>query len=222
MTRKLLFALTLMLCFIGVNAAEHNVKVDLNRIKVDVVSNPDNYRSLLNRFVVGDTTLTLDEMATVYYGYAYTLDYNPLDKYEALEKCYNDGEYAETWQLCSEALKYNPVSLDLTIKALVAANNCDIKTAHAMIPALESRFNLISTIILSSGKGTADDSPFIVICTQDIIRIIRNVLCAESILGQTNIRNIDAYILKFPLSDRQHIIYFDNNIQKDFEKQYGE
>ena len=91
-----------------------------------------------------------------------------------------------------------------------------------MIPALESRYEMISTIILSSGKGTDETSPFIVICTQDINRILRNVICVESVIGQTTFGKLDAYKVKLPLSERQHILYFDNNIQKEFEKQHGE
>ena len=220
--RKIFLTIALFLTAIGVYADGSQIKVDLNRIKVDVASSPDNYRSLLNRFVIGDTTLTMEQMATVYYGYAFSMDYVPTDKYDAIEQAYSDGKYGETWLLCEEALKYNPVSLDLTIKALVAANNCDNKKAHAMIPALQNRYDLISTLILCSGKGTDADSPFIVICSSDINRILRNVICVESIVGQTGIRKLDAYKVKLPINDRQHILYFDNNLEKDYIKQHGE
>lgn len=222
MTRKIIISIALCLSLFCISAADKDFKVDLNRIRVETASNPDVYRALLNRFVVGDSTLTLEEMATVYYGYAFTIDYMPTDTYENIQDSYNQGRYAETWNLCEEALKYNPVSLDLTIKALVSANNCNLKNAKAMIPALQNRYELISTLILSSGKGTEADSPFIVICEQDINRILRNVICVESIIGQTGIRKLVAYKVKLAMNDRQHILYFDNNLQREYEKLHGE
>ncbi len=202
----------------NLSAAQPKVVIDLNRIKVDVVSNPSNYRNLTNRFLIGDSTLTLDEMATVYYGYAFSSDYDPTDRYSEIEKAYSDLDYEKTWKLCSEALKYNPVSLDLTIKALVAANNGTDEKARALIPTLQNRYDLISTIILSSGMGTTTESPFIVICDEDMGRIIRNVICVESTIGRATVRNLDAIKVKMPTSDRQHILYFDNTLQKDYER----
>ena len=222
MTKKIIISIALFFTLFTLSAADKDFKVDLNRIKVETATNPDLYRALLNRFVVGDSTLTMDEMATVYYGYAFTIDYMPTDNYDAIQESYTQGKYAETWHLCEEALKYNPVSLDLTIKALVSATNCNLKNAQAMIPALQNRYELISTLILMSGKGTDVDSPFIVICEQDINRILRNVICVESIIGQTGIRNLVAYKVKLAMNDRQHILYFDNNLQKEYEKLHGE
>ena len=51
--------------------------VDYNAMQVEVAMHPDRYRALLNRFVAGDTTLTTPELATVYYGYSFTPDYDP-------------------------------------------------------------------------------------------------------------------------------------------------
>lgn len=220
MTRRIILSLTLLLALFSATAQEKPLNVDLNLIKVKMTTNPDEYRALSNRFVVGDSTLTLDEMAVVYYGYAFTTDYDPTYVYQDIDNAYSNANYAETWQLCEEALKYNPVSLDLTIKALVAANNCDIQRAHAMIPSLQIRYELVSNLILNSGKGTDVDSPFIVICSQDINRILRNVICVESIIGQTGIKQCEAYKVKLSVNERQHILYFDNNLQKEYERSH--
>lgn len=204
----------------NINASNPNFSVDLNRIKVDVLTNPEKYQALTNRFLIGDSTLTVDEMAIVYYGYAFTTDYDPTDRYDEIERAYGSLDYDRTWKLCFEALKYNPVSLDLTIKALVAANNGTDAKARALIPTLQNRYDLISTVILSSGMGTTTESPFIVINDDDLGRIIRNVICVESTVGRATVRNLDAIKVKMPTSDRQHILYFDNNLQRDYERSH--
>lgn len=204
----------------NINASKPKYSVDLNRIKVDVLTNPDRYQALTNRFLIGDSTLSVDEMSVVYYGYAFTTDYDPTDRYDEIERAYSEHDYDRTWKLCFEALKYNPVSLDLTIKALVAANNGTDARARALIPTLQNRYDLISTVILSSGMGTTTESPFIVINDDDLGRIIRNVICVESTVGRATVRNLDAIKVKMPTSDRQHILYFDNNLQRDYERSH--
>ncbi len=218
MLKKITLLMMLAASILTSVAATNRLDVDINRIKVDVATNPGNFSSLMNRFLIGDTTLTLDEMATVYYGYAFTSDYDPSDHYPAIEKAYGERDYTTTWSLAENALKYNPVSLDLTIKALVAANNSDNPEVRKMIPTLQNRYDLVSTVILSSGMGTTTESPFIVICDEDMGRIVRNVICVESTIGSATVRDLDAIKVKLPTSDRQHILYFDNNIQKNFER----
>ncbi len=83
-----------------------------------------------------------------------------------------------------------------------------------MIPTLQNRYDLVSTVILSSGMGTTTESPFIVICDEDMGRIVRNVICVESTIGSATVRDLDAIKVKLPTSDRQHILYFDNNIDR--------
>lgn len=204
---------------IGAFAASPRLDIDLNRIKIDVAQNPGEYQALMNRFLIGDTTLTLDQLATVYYGYAFSYDYDPTDHNDEIDRAYDSRDYQTTWRLCDEALKLNPVSLDLTIKALVAANNGKDEKARQKIPTLQNRYAMLSDLILSSGKGTSPESPFIVICEDDMGRIIRNVICVESTTGRATVRDIDAIKVKLPTSSRQHILYFDNTIQKNYERE---
>ena len=220
MIRKLLFILVMLAATCVANAAHEKVDVDLNLIKVGVTSHPGRYSELTNRFVSGDTTLTSNELATVYYGYAFTSDYDPTDHYNELTNAYTDGDYDKVWKLANQAMEYNPVSLDLTIKALVAANNINNPEARKMIPVLQNRYGMITRIILESGAGTDSDSPFIVICEDDISRIIRNVIGAESLLGNANIKGLEAIKITLPNDERQHILYFDNNLQHKYEREH--
>lgn len=213
--KSLLLALTFLAAFA---AQGKQINVDLNRISFDVTSNPGNYGRLMDRYLAGDMSLTPEEMATVYYGYASTPDYDPTDRFGNLDEAYTAMNYPEVWRLAKDAMQVNPVSLDVIIKALVAANNISDADARKQIPVLQNRYELLSNLILCSGKGTAPETPFIVICEDDMLRIVRNVICAETIIGRAMIKNIDAVKLLLPGSDRQHILYFDNNLQKAYER----
>lgn len=211
-----LLILLLMLGFLRISAKQ--IDVDLNKIAFEVTSDPGQLRNLTDRYLAGDMDLTSEEMAVVYYGYASTPDYDPTDSFSDLDDAYAAMNYPEVWRLAKDAMSVNPVSLDVIIKALVAANNISDKDARDLIPVLQNRYELLSNLILCSGKGTTVESPFIVICEDDMRRIIRNVICAETVIGRALIKNVDAVKILLPGSERQHILYFDNNIQKAFER----
>lgn len=214
----LFFTFVSPLLQVTANAARDNTPVDLDKIKFEVASRPSDFQSLMTRFIAGDTTLTLENLATVYYGYAFTPDYDPTVVYRDIENAYDRRDYETTWRLCERELRLNPVSLDLTIKALVAANNINDKHAKSMIGVLRNRYDMLSTIILTSGMGTTTESPFIVICDDDISRIVRNVICVESLIGRASVRNLDAIKIKMPADNREHILYFDNSLERNFKK----
>lgn len=191
--------------------------IDLNAIEVDVQMNPGNYRALLERFEKADTTLTPAELATVYFGYSFTPDYDPRETFTDIENAYEAGDYETAEKLSHEALKLNPVSLDLNVIALAAAEHLRDKGFHGpQILKFGIRSDLIATAILESGRGTMAASPFHVISSADMSRILRNVLGVERIVDRTKVGNVDAIKVIFPGSDRQHIIYFDNSRELRF------
>jgi hypothetical protein len=191
--------------------------LDLTAIEVDVRLHPDNYRQLLERFENADTTLTTVELATVYYGYSVTPDYDPRETFTEVEDAYDEGNYQLAEQLSVDALKYNPVSLNLNVLALAAADHLSDRGGYgAAIEKYGLRCDLIATAILESGRGTSASSPFHVIASADMSRVLRNILGIERIVDRTKVGNIDAIKVTFPNSDRQHILYFDNTREQNF------
>lgn len=190
--------------------------VDLNAIKVDVTMNPSNYRALLERFLKGDNTLTQDQMSTVYYGYSFTPDYDPRETYERVSKAYIDKDYEQTLSLAQLAMMSNPVSLELNIDALAAAEKLKDADNQVLASHLGSRCDLIANTILESGRGTSADDPFKVINTTDIDRLMHNVFGVDKILGKTTVGQVIAVKFTFPGNDRQHILYFDNSRERQF------
>ena len=191
--------------------------VDLNEIEVDVKMHPGKFRELLERFEQADTTLTPSELATVYFGYSYTPDYDPSETFPLVESAYDSGDYELTETLGLEAMELNPVSLDLNVLALAAADHMrDKGTYGPKILKYGIRCDLIATAILESGSGTTASSPFYVISSADMSRILRNVLGIDRIVDRTKVGDVDAIKVTFPGSDRQHILYFNNNRERQF------
>lgn len=191
--------------------------VDLKAVEVEVKMHPDRYRELLERFEKADTTLTPTELATVYFGYSFTPDYDPRESFSAIEEAYGAGEYEEAERLCAEALRINPVSLELNVLALAAADRMRAKgTKGAEILLYGIRSDLIATAILESGRGTTALSPFLVTSKADMERILSNVLGIDHIVDRTKVGDVDAVKVVFPGSDRQHILYFDNSREQQF------
>ena len=191
--------------------------VDLTALEVEVKLDPQNFRNLLDRFLSTDTTLTSLELATVYYGYSCTPDYDPRYDYAEIHDAYSGGHFAESERLAMEALELNPVSLDLNVTLLASAERMREEGGRGKI-LLEYgiKSDQIATAILTSGHGTSARSPFVVIYASDIDRILRNVLGVEDIIDRTKVGDIDAIKVKFPGQDRTHIIYFDNTREERF------
>lgn len=195
--------------------------VDYNAMEVNVAMHPERYRALLNRFVAGDTTLTSQELATVYYGYSFTPDYDPRETFDVITDAFDVKDYEQVALLTPDALVVNPVSLDLSVMALTAAERGAGERSGMRAANLGLRCDMIATAILESGRGTSPDSPFKVISSADIGRLLRNVLGINIIVGRTKCGEVDAIKVTFPGSDRQHILYFDNTREAQFLARRG-
>ena len=208
MNRYILFTLALLSSVFTLAAQGF----DMNAVEVDVKLHPERYRQLLDRFEKADTTLTVPQLATVYFGYSFTPDYVAGESFVNVQDAYDSGDYARAEELAAEALKLNPVSLELSVLALAASDHLRSKGSYGKkILDYGTRCDLIATAILESGRGTSAASPFHVIAWSDVSRILRNVLGVERIVDRTKVGNIDAVKVIFPGSDRQHILYFDNS-----------
>ena len=208
MNRYILLALALLASAVSLAAQSF----DMNAVEVDVKLHPERYRQLLERFEKADTTLTGPQLATVYYGYSFTPDYVAGESFANVQDAYDSGDYARAEELAAEALKLNPVSLELSVLALAASDHLRSRGSYGQkILDYGTRCDLIATAILESGRGTSAASPFHVIAWTDVSRILRNVLGVERIVDRTKVGTIDAVKVIFPGSDRQHILYFDNS-----------
>lgn len=194
--------------------------VDYREIEVDVTMRPAEYKALLDRFIAADTTLTPKEVATVYYGFAFTPSYEPRDSFPEIHQAYDRQDYEEVARLIGPALELNPVSLDLSIIALAVYERGVGPTPGAKALNMAIRSDMIANAILKSGRGTYAQSPFYVICDIDRRRILSNVIGVGTIVGTDRLGDVEAVKFYFPGKSRQHILYFDNTLEENFLKNH--
>jgi hypothetical protein len=218
--KQLLAALSLLLISsISVNAAKKTyLNIDLNQIGVDVTMHPDQYNALLDRFVKGDTTLTMGEMATVYYGFSFTFNYAPNETYTQVKEDLDAKNYTEVLAQATEALQVDPTNLRLIAAGLVAATHTPDKSdeTRAVAVNLQRRLDMLVDLIFESGSGISREKPFYVICQTDIETLIQNIIGA-SIVGNAMTGDIDAYKISFSGAPREHILYFNNTRQHTYD-----
>lgn len=127
-----------------------------------------NYSGLMERYELGDSTMTVDEQRHLYFGYVFQPAYNPADtsQYNARmatvlnKQHFSDRDYDELLQFADALLAEDPFNMRaLNAKLLVYAqkNNVDAykKTAQ--------KRNIVQRAIISSGDGMSKSTPYYVI-----------------------------------------------------------
>ncbi len=176
MKRIIPFVMTFLCFSLIINAQENEekrefLKVDFNEIEQQVADTAY-YNSLMEKFKTRETIdemLSPEEVAIVYYGYAFHPDYggsmqdvlNQITIADLIKK----EEYMEAIKTCKEILEIHPVSIS-TIKTLF-----DLMYEHdpASRPDYQSyllRYVMIMTAIGLSGDGS-EEHPYVVITIPD-------------------------------------------------------
>lgn len=123
------------------------------------------YPSLMMRYEMGDTTLTLDDYHYLYYGYAFQENYKPLEPIPAEDRLLmalersTDGNELQAYELISsaaEVMKYDPFS-PKNINFLIYAYQTVGDTINARINA--DRLDKVLATIESSGTGLKESMP---------------------------------------------------------------
>lgn len=139
------------------------------------------FRELTGRFVACDTTLTLDEMATVYYGNSYVNSHELANlDLEPIQEMAQEGKYREAFDALLERLEDHPVSLYL----LMSLNNLADAVEEDSYPFYWKAQNLLN-IISYSGVGNKTDSPFEVICINDEYQLLLQIFGMTEFVSQS-------------------------------------
>ncbi|MDE7136099.1 MAG: DUF4919 domain-containing protein [Muribaculaceae bacterium] len=221
---KFLFiSLVSFICFASAGAQSlDRINIDINQVDVNVTRNQEHYRDLMNRFIKADTTLRLDELATIYYGFPYTYDYtyDPTADYSEIIELCNNMNYAKALPLVREELKRNPVSIKLLSEAVAGCafseNTDDLMAAQDY----QNRLDMLVTTIMATGKGYKENKPFRVISSADAKAIMTYALGVEEDKWQTAVdNNILAFLFHFKGHGRDNLLYFDIAPEVNFLKQ---
>ena len=129
------------------------------------------FQDLVDRFAACDTTLTREEIATVYYGSSYLKDYNLVQSQsEAIRTLAEEGKIEEARAALAAKLKDYPVSLFV----LFSLYNLSEDEAEAETYLWKIR-SLLGTID-NTGRANSTERPFQVICVNDEYHALNYIL----------------------------------------------
>lgn len=217
--KRILLVLLTLMTVAGLRAQNNErIDVDLNLIKVNVSMHPEYYRQLMDRYLQADTTLRLDELATVYYGYAATIDYDPDLTYPEIDEAIEAQDYTTAFNLSIEKAKESPVSLPVLINVIKLMPQIDLKGNIDAYLNIRTRLQMLIGTILASGTGIRRELPFKVISEGDMMVMLKDILEVDQIVDRSKIGDLDAVKITFPNDSREHILYFDNTLHDKFKK----
>ena len=129
------------------------------------------FQDLTARFEACDSTLTRDEVATLYYGSAYARDYESVQtQCENIKTMVEEGQIAEAKAALKEKLKDYPVSLYLLVSLFNLSEDEEELASYAW------KARLIITVIDNTGKVYDPEHPFQVICVNDEYIVLSQLL----------------------------------------------
>ncbi len=149
--------------------------IDLKNIKEFVEKNPAAYKDLMDRFLKDPASLSKEEVANLYYGFAYTKDYDPLHVDLMIEphKLYNEGKMQEAYDFCKKELQKAPVSLSLLWQISMIADELKMKEeAKKYYSTLKELYDAVT----ASGNGYSKENAIKVIFIADEYTIFRDMM----------------------------------------------
>lgn len=130
------------------------------------------YPKIFERYMNGDTTLTLNNYHHLYYGYSFNEGYNPIevnpmkDSLMIVMQRNRDQNFIspeifdDMERIAAKSLGYNPFDIGvLNILSFIYSTNGNDQKARSF----NHRVNMIKDVILASGDGVSKNSPFHVI-----------------------------------------------------------
>lgn len=192
------------------------LKPDYNKIEKEISDKNSKYyyKTLFDRFIKSDTTLTSVENYYLYYGFSFDKKYNPYNRDDNKIKDLNATLSVEDKSKIdfNKALKISEEIID--------KNPFDLRTYNTMLYILESKkdkpyfdkimvkMNCIIDAILKSGDGKTEESPMCVIMISheyDILNIIGLEFGGEQSLVKDSMDFLKLKDNKFNLKG----LYFD-------------
>ncbi len=173
-TVRLLF-LVLLTCALHIpmkaQMGDKPLKVDYDKIEKFVQSQPEQFKTMILRFESGDSSLTIEELATLYYGSFFSTEYTYAGASQALVELKKKEDYDHAMELCLKELGKSPCSIDLLFDAWLFAKNLGQDNK-----LYETRLNQVLSVILASGDGREQKTAYKVVDISDEYFIIYAIL----------------------------------------------
>ena len=191
----------------------HRKKIDIDYQKVEeyVTQNTDGYEQLMKRFQEDPNSLNEEEAAMLYYGFAFTKDYDPknVDFNMDLMKAFHDKNFFAY----KKELKRTPVSLALLMDAAHLAGEMgnDVFKQEYMQKAMK-----LLTGIMASGTGFSKERAIKVLYIADEYAIFRDLMGLRMAMQEFIDRRYDRMTLETGNGGESVILWFDTylSIQK--------
>ena len=146
---------------------------------IKALSQTPAFQDLVNRFAACDSTLTREEIATIYYGSSYLKDYNLVNSQsEDIRTLAEEGKIEEARAALKAKLQDYPVSLFV----LFSLYNLSEDEAEAEVYLWKIR-RLLSTID-NTGRANSTERPFQVICVNDEYHALNYILGMQEFKSQ--------------------------------------
>ena len=208
MKKSIILSLILMILSAATTFAAKRIDINIEAIKSSVQSSPDDYRKLLNRFIVADSTLSLEDLATIYYGAPFFTDIIG-GRYDAkIDEAYSKRDFNLMYLLSDNALRENPASLNLLAMTFISANNCDEVQAKEKLENLQLRMGMLNNLIAASGDGISVESPILVTSENDRLVFLMLDSTIEEIIDQSPISDCVAIKVKYTNNPQPALLYF--------------
>lgn len=175
MKQLLLFATLIFGAFAmhATDEAEYETyRITWSEISALVENNPDSIKSLIDRAVLGDTTLRTKELLVAYMGKSF-FGASPFSESRDARSALNEEKIDSAMVLIEQAIKRNPLSLSNNYYYVVCAlaQNPQISDYQAMqqdenLKLAVTRFNQLLKAIYYSGNGS-QEYPYKVTCVDD-------------------------------------------------------
>lgn len=200
--------LTVAAIFAALTVSAASVAVDFDSIRASATSRPEMRRQLVERFAAGDTLLTPEDMALVYYGQAFTPGYVRTEKYADVDSAYLGCDMPLTLTLVDEVLRVNPVALSQLFRGFVASKASKQPRISSRAGSFENRIMNICDLIYASGTGVDTNDPFRVLTMADAEAFLRNYIRVDSIMDRSKLGHLEAVKTKVPGIADPVIFYF--------------
>ena len=146
---------------------------------IKALSQTPAFQDLTARFAACDTTLTREEIATIYYGSSYLKDYNQASQQsEAIRALAEAGKIEEAKAALESRLKEYPVSL------FVLLNLLNISEDEAESQAYLWKIRSLLGTIDNTGRSNSTERPFQVICVNDEYQALNYILGMQEFKSQ--------------------------------------
>lgn len=179
---------------------------DLESVKILVTEHPEAYADAVKAFEACDSTLTLTDVAIVYFGYQYTPEYHGgyySTNVNAVKDLLEMGDNAGALEKVNEFRKTDPGCLRLLHYGINAIGDDDNPLRQQFITQFFSLCDCITTF----GSGTADD-PFKVIRVDDEYEILWAYLGVDEITQQS-LTNSQCDAMEFKIRNVPFTLFFD-------------